>query len=122
VAQHHEPSGPGFPLGVLLVPETGVLLIGAGERVLAYDIRVPELLWEDRAEFGFWAFARHGDVILMLAELELAAWTTAGHKVWSVFVEPPWTYTVHEQTVTLDVMGRVRSLDLRTGTPVEGRP
>lgn len=120
VAQHQQPSGPGFPLGVLLVPETGLLLIGAGERLLAYDIRVPERLWEDRAEFGFWAFARHGDVILMLAELELAAWTMGGRKLWTMFVEPPWSYTVHEQTVTLDVMGLVRSLDLRTGTLVEG--
>lgn len=122
VAQRHEPSGPGFPLGVLLVPETGLLLIGAGERLLAYDVRVPERLWEDRAEFGFWAFARHGDVILMLDELELAAWTTESHKLWTMFVEPPWTYTVSGQTMTLDVMGQVRSLDLRTGTLVKGKP
>ena len=104
------------------MPETGLLLIGAGERLLAYDIRVPERLWEDRAEFGFWAFARHGDVILMLAELELAAWTTGGRKLWTMFVEPPWTCTVSGQTVTLDVMGQVRSLDLRTGMLVKGSP
>lgn len=56
----------------------------------------------------------------MLAELELAAWAMGGRKLWTMFVEPPWSYTVHEQTVTLDVMGLVRSLDLHTGTLVEG--
>ena len=122
VDRHHEPHGPVVPPGVLLVPDTGLLLIGAGVRLLEYDIRFPERLWEGRAEFGFWAFARHGDVILMLDELELAAWTTESHKLWTVFVEPPWTYTVSGQTVTLDVMGQVRSLDLRTGTLMKGSP
>jgi hypothetical protein len=42
VAQRFRP-GPeaGFQPGVLLVPETHLLLIGAGERLLAYDLRGP---------------------------------------------------------------------------------
>jgi len=28
----------------------------------------------------------------MSAELELAAWRTDGTKLWTTFVEPPWTY------------------------------
>ncbi|HEY1388455.1 MAG TPA: hypothetical protein VGF38_07915 [Ktedonobacterales bacterium] len=52
VAQQYERKGGGYP-GVLLVPESAVLFIGAGERLLAYDLRGPARLWEDRTAFGF---------------------------------------------------------------------
>ena len=33
--------------------------------------------------------------MLMLAELEFAAWDLKGKKMWSTFVEPPWVYDVN---------------------------
>jgi hypothetical protein len=36
VTQRYSPSGSGFEPGVLLVPETGMLFIGAGTRLLGY--------------------------------------------------------------------------------------
>ena len=58
----------------MIIPETSLLMIGAGERLLAYDLETPRRLWEDEAEAGFWGWERHGGLVLMSAELELAAW------------------------------------------------
>ncbi|HET6252313.1 MAG TPA: hypothetical protein VFE47_31795 [Tepidisphaeraceae bacterium] len=51
VGQRFNPSG-GFNPGVLLVPETKILFVGAGERILAYQLDGPSRLWEDTAEAG----------------------------------------------------------------------
>ncbi len=115
VAQRFQGSEAGFHPGVLLVPEAGVLFVGAGERLLAYDLTGPARLWEDGAECGFWSWQQHGDVVLMSAELELAAWDTAGRKLWTTFVEPPWTYRVEDGRVHLDVMGVRSSFPISEG-------
>jgi hypothetical protein len=115
VAQSFYPAGGGFEPGLLLVPDTDRLFLGAGERLLAYDLKTPCRLWEDSADTGFWGWAQHSDVVVMSAELELAAWTTSGDKLWTTFVEPPWTYSVEDDTVRLDVMGKERTFSLRTG-------
>ena len=114
VGQQYERKGGGYP-GVLLVPETAVLFIGAGERLLAYDLRGPTRLWEDQADAGFHGWQRHEDLVVMSAELELAAWDLGGVKRWSAFVEPPWGYHVESGTVHLDVMGTVSSFPLWVG-------
>lgn len=101
--------------GALLAADQDKLFVGAGERLLAYDLREPRRLWADSAEAGFWGWSRHGDVVLMAAELEFAAWTAAGEKLWTTFVEPPWTFQVEGETVRLDVMGAVEQFPLRAG-------
>ncbi len=116
VSQRFEP-GPeaGFHPGILLVAETHLLLVGAGTRLLAYDLRSMQRLWEDTADTGFWGWEQHGDVVLMSAELELAAWNIQGRKMWTTFVEPPWEYSVEGRQLQLDVMGKKSSFDLRDG-------
>jgi hypothetical protein len=116
VSQHFAP-GPeaGFQPGLLIVPETHTLFIGAGTRLLAYHLRRLERLWQDESDTGFWSWRRHGEIVLMSAELEFAAWDLEGHKLWSTFVEPPWTYSVAHGSVMLDVMGQVRRFPLRLG-------
>jgi hypothetical protein len=115
VSQRSWPTVGGFPLGVLLVPETKRLFIGSGERLLAYDLDGPERVWEDRADTGFWSWRRRGEFVLMSAELEFAAWDTHGTKLWSTFVEPPWSYEIDGDSIRLDVMGDVSSFPIRTG-------
>jgi len=105
----------GFHPGAMLIPERHLLLVGAGTTLLAYDLRAKARLWEDTADLGFWRWERHGDIVFMLAELELAAWNLNGRKLWSTFVEPPWDYTVVEGTVSLDVMGRKQRFPAATG-------
>ncbi len=110
----YEPSWEFYP-GVLVVPETDVLFVGAGERLLAYDLAQPARLWEDVADTGFWRWTRHGDVVVMSAELELAAWSLEGAKLWTRFVEPPWSYEVTDDVLELDIMGVKSEFSLRRG-------
>lgn len=78
----------------LLVPETHLLFVGAGERLVAFDLEGPGLLWIDRADTGFHRWMRHEDIIVMSAELDLSAWDTHSSKLWAAYVEPPWEYHV----------------------------
>lgn len=116
VAQHYSPGGyPGFYPGVLVVPETHLLFLGAGTRLLAYTLDTPARLWEDEAELGFWGWERSGEFVIMSGELELAVWDTSGQKKWTRFVEPPWNYTVDGDTLRLDAMGQQSTLSLQSG-------
>ncbi len=115
VAQTFSPSASGFEPGVLLVQETETLFIGAGERLLAYRLGPFERLWEDECDMGFWGWEQHGKVVLMRAELEMAAWDSFGKKLWSTFVEPPWDYVVKDNRIQLDVMGNKSEFDLAKG-------
>jgi hypothetical protein len=119
VIQRYAPAGCGFHPGVLLVLETHRLFVGAGRRLLGYDLSRPARLWEDEADCGFWSWSRHGSVVLMAAELELAAWDVGGGKLWSRFVEPPWEFAVAGEVVAVDVMGVVSHVHLRTGQVAE---
>ena len=114
LALRYEPAWE-FSPGVLVVPETDVLFFGAGERLLAYDLAQPARLWEDVADTGFWGWARHGEVVIMSAELELAAWSLEGTKLWTRFVEPPWSYEVRDDVLELDIMGVKSEFSLRGG-------
>ncbi len=116
IAQRYHPEASMQP-GVLLIPETQRLFVGAGARLLAYDLGQVSRLWEDTADYGFWFWDQHGDYVLMAAELELAAWTLQGRKVWTMFVEPPWSYTCADGVIYLDVMGRRSSFAI-SGGPV----
>jgi hypothetical protein len=120
VAQRYRPAG-GFHPGALLAPETDLLFIGAGERLLAYRLDGPVRLWADTTDCGFWGWARHGDRVILSAELELAAWDLHGRKCWSTFVEPPWDYKVLGEMIELDVMGTKSSFPVNTGPPQNSR-
>jgi len=106
VAQHFSPAQGGFDPGVAFLPERHLLFIGAGTRLLAYDLKHRARLWEDAADMGFWSWSVYPNAVLMAAELELAAWDRTGRKLWSRFVEPPWSFRVVDDKVHLDVMGK----------------
>lgn len=103
-----------FP-NIHITPETGCVFIGAGSRVLCYNLDEKVRLWEQRVDFGFWGWQQFDDVVVMSSELELAAWDHHGRKLWRTFVEPPWHYSVAGQALTLDIMGVVDQFDLRNG-------
>lgn len=117
LALAYSPSRGGFAPGILVVPESGIAFVGAGTTLRAYRIWPQvQALWRDEADIGFWAWRQHGSTVVMSAELELAAWDIDGTKLWSRFVEPPWSYSVSDQRVILDVMGTETAFDLRTGS------
>jgi hypothetical protein len=115
VTQRYAPAGYGFHPGGLVVPETHRLFLGAGRRLLGYDLSGPARLWEDEADCGFWAWSRYGGVVLMMAELELAAWTVEGQKLWSRFADPPWEYRVEGSVVVISDCRGVERVDVQTG-------
>lgn len=115
------PPEAGFHPGFMLLPEHQMLFVGAGTRLFAYGLAPPRRLWSDEAEMGFWGFRRHGEVVLMSAELALCAWDSRGRKLWSCIVEPPWHYDVGEGQVTLDVMGMTSRFPLLTGPAPDRR-
>lgn len=115
VEQRYSPAGSGFQPGAMLVPETSTLFVGAGERLLAYRLDPPSRIWEDSAAVGFWGWSRHGDCVLMSAELEFAAFDLVGKKLWTTFVEPPWTFRVERELIVLDVMGTESRFPLLLG-------
>jgi hypothetical protein len=117
VTQRFAPAGPGFDPGVLIVPETETIFIGAGERLLAYAGRGESWsrLLIDAANGGFWGWRQHDDCVAMSAELGLAVWTTSGEKLWSTYVEPPWTYSVERGRMKLNVMGTITEFPLSNG-------
>ena len=120
VAQRFSPDVGGFDPGVLVVPETGLVLVGAGERLLAYRLDDPPVrLWEDGTDAGFWWWDRQGDTVLMAAELELAAWDLHGRKRWSRWAEPPWSYSVQNGHIQLNVMDNLSTFSLASGPTKE---
>lgn len=119
VAQRFSPYyESGFDPGVLIVPETSRLFIGAGERLLAYDLRSPARLWEDHADCGFSGWGRYGNFVWMAAEIEFAVWSIDGTKLWSTFVDPPWHSQFDDGGVTLHAFDQTRTLRIADGTPV----
>jgi hypothetical protein len=115
VAQRYDPAGNGFYPGALIVEETHRLFVGAGTRLLCYDLSAPSRVWEDSAECGFWFWRRDESEVFMGAELEFAAFDITGRKLWTQFVEPPWDFKLEVDTVVLDVMGSIKRLDRWTG-------
>lgn len=102
-----------------MISETSLVFIGAGERLLCYDINRKIRLWEDVTDLGFWGWRQSGPFILMSAETEFGVWNQSGERLWSTFVEPPWNYVIKGEVVKLDVMGDVRTHRLSDGTQLK---
>ncbi|MGO8005048.1 hypothetical protein [Rhizobium ruizarguesonis] len=58
ITQRYEDASGTFHPGFLVVPETSILFIGAGERLLGYNVERRERVFEDRTDYGFWGWTR----------------------------------------------------------------
>ncbi len=120
VAQRYSPgASSGFYPGVLLIPETDLLLLGAGERLLAYDMAGPQRLWERHLPGGFWHWERSQDRIILSSENELAVWDIHGQKLWDFPLEPPWQYAVERDTIHVYMGDRQTALHCEQGIVIE---
>lgn len=118
LAQKYHDAQQTWHPGFLFVPRTSLLFIGAGERLLCYDIEKKKRLWEDVADCGFWRWCHYDNYVLMSAESEFGAWDEYGNKLWSTFVEPPWSFELAETTAEIDVMGELRTHQLSDGKQI----
>ncbi|MEO7021276.1 MAG: hypothetical protein ABI234_14055 [Ktedonobacteraceae bacterium] len=121
VAQRYSP-GPqsGFYPGVLFAPETSLLLLGAGERLLAYTLDSPTKLWEYHLSSGFSQWERSQDCIIMSSEHELAVWNIHGQKHWDFAVSPPWQYAIQGDTIHVYMGNTQTALHCERGMVIEG--
>ncbi len=116
IVQQFAPSSEqGFNPSCLLLPETERLFVGAGERLLCYDLKTFTLLWEDQTQIGFGDWSKEQGFVILSAELEIVVFDTSGQKLWGTFVEPPWEYAIVGDNVELDIMGREEVRCLKTG-------
>jgi hypothetical protein len=120
VAQRYSP-GPqsGFYPGVLFIPETHLLLLGAGERLLAYTLDQPARLWVCELSGGFWQWERSQDRVVMSSENELAVWDINGRKRWDFAVEPPWHYAIEGDTIHVSMGDKQIALHCERGIVIE---
>lgn len=120
VAQRYSP-GPqsGFYPGVLLVPETNLLFLGAGERVLAYTLAKPARLWEHGLTGGFCHWEQVQESVILSSENNLAIWDVQGHKRWDFSVEPPWQYTLDGDTIRVILGDKHIALHCERGVVIE---
>lgn len=115
VVQSYPDRHPPITAGILLIPETDVIFIGVNDRGLAYRLAEPSRLWEEPSFGDFWNWRRKHDVVLMAAELAFRAYDLSGELKWTAYVEPPWNYSLENDEVHLDVMGRTSVFPLREG-------
>jgi hypothetical protein len=121
VAQRYNP-GPqsGFYPGVLYIPETQILFLGTGSRLLAYTLEQPARIWENHLTGGFWQWERLHDRVIMSCENGLVVWDTDAQKRWTYFVEPPWHYSVDGDIISVHFDGRQTELNCERGVVIEG--
>lgn len=105
----------GYGCGVHIVEQTGVLFFGCGESVATYDIATGQKLHHDLTAYAFHSFSRHGDVVVMSGELEVAGYGLDGAKLWSAAVESPWDFGVNGDKMYTLVMGHRVEFSLREG-------
>ena len=117
IGQRYWPSGSGWDPGVALVPETWHLFVGAGTRLLGYDLSnpVPRRVLDDIAGGGFLRWRIDGGVVTMAAERQLAAWDIKAKPLWAIEVDPPWDYRVEAGRIHLDAGSESRSFWLAEG-------
>jgi hypothetical protein len=114
IVQGYEDYDNQFHPGILLIPETSLLFIGAGTRLLTYTWDPPRKLWEETV-IGFWRWERYGQFVIMSAELDFFVGDIFGKKLWSTFVEPPWEYRIVDEIIYLNIMGKETAFSLMDG-------
>lgn len=120
VAQRYSPgTQSGFYPGILFLPETNLLLLGAGERLLAYVLDEPGRLWEYELPGGFWQWERSQDRVIMSSENELAVWDIYGQKRWNFMLEPPWQYALEDDMIYVYMGDRQTTLHCEHGIVIE---
>ncbi|HVJ86552.1 MAG TPA: hypothetical protein VM452_12965 [Caulifigura sp.] len=106
----------GFEPGILLIPETGTLFVGASPTIAVYDVATPRRLVHDN-DIWFYDWARHGDIVLMSSEMELAGFSLDGDRLWTEYIDPPWSMRVENDVVEIRRPTATSRLLLKTGQP-----
>jgi hypothetical protein len=111
---------PVFHAQALFVPEKTLLFVGYQEDILVYRLDLRARVARHQVTAGFWHWERHGDLVLLGSEVELAALDFEGKERWSAFVDPPWISRVEGGRVVIEDFRGTRSFPLATGPAERG--
>jgi hypothetical protein len=103
---------------ILFITETTTLFVGAGRRAMTFSLKKRIKIADRRLAFGFWYWAKHNNFIVLREELEIAVYDYDGHFIWATRTEPPWSYGIEGNTLTLDIMNNITRYKLNTGDPI----
>jgi hypothetical protein len=103
---------------LLFLPETKTLFIGGGRKAMTYSLRDRVKLSNRTLAMGFWYWAKHENFIIMVEELEIAVYDYEGNFIWETRAEPPWSYGIENNILTLDIMDTITKYELDTGNPI----
>lgn len=109
------PSGDHLFAGCLVVPESHVAFVAFGSQSHGFDLRTGAALWDRTIGSRFDRWERHRDLVLLVAEEHLAAWTTGGDHRWELEGDDGWAHSVDDDCVRIDSWHRSESFDLVTG-------
>lgn len=100
---------------LLFLPESKTLFIGGGRKAMTYSLKDKVKLSNKNLAIGFWYWAKHKSFIILVEELEVAVYDYEGRFVWETRAEPPWSYGIEGNILTLDIMDTITKYELNTG-------
>lgn len=104
---------------LFFIQETKTLFIGAGRKALTYSLKDKLKVSNRSLAAGFWYWAKHDKFIVLVEELEIAVYNYDGNFIWKTRAEPPWSYGIAGNILTLDIMDNITKYDLDTGNPIK---
>lgn len=107
-----------FQPELLFLPETKTLFIGGGRKAMTYSLKDKMKLSDRNLAMGFWYWAKHETFIILVEELEIAVYNSEGNFIWETRADPPWSYGIENNILTLDIMDTIAKYELNTGNPV----
>lgn len=100
---------------LLFLPESKTLFVGGGRKAMTYSLKDKMKLSNRDLAMGFWYWAKHQNFIILVEELEIAVYDYDGHFIWEKRAEPPWSYGIEGNILTLDIMDTITKHELNTG-------
>lgn len=95
------------------------MFIGAGRRALSYSLSDKVKLSDRSLAVGFWYWYKHDKYVILAEELEIAVYRSDGRFIWEARTEPPWSYGIEGNILSLDIMDNITKYKLDTGSPIE---
>ena len=116
IAFRSQPLGfAGFSPSIYFEPQTTILFIGGGSIIKTIDLRTKKIIYEKDQGYGFWTWAKYGDVIVYSEELAFGVFNTHGTHLWETPVEPPHSYKITGDKVMLKFDGKEEVRNLYSG-------
>lgn len=103
---------------LLFLPDTKTLFIGGGRKAMTYSLKDKRKISNRTLAMGFWYWAKHENFIIMVEEFEIAVYDYEGNFIWGRRAEPPWSYGISNNILSLDIMDTITKYELNTGNPV----